>query len=36
LGSRLGEAARERAEWVAGAVLIVVALILLGLRLHPI
>jgi putative Mn2+ efflux pump MntP len=36
LGSRLGEAARERAEWVAGAMLIVVALILIGLRLHPI
>jgi manganese efflux pump family protein len=36
LGSRLGEAARERAEWVAGAMLIVVALVLLGLRLHPI
>jgi putative Mn2+ efflux pump MntP len=36
LGSRVGEAARERAEWAAGAMLIVVALILLGLRLHPI
>lgn len=36
LGSRLGEAARQRAEWTAGAMLIVVALILLGLRLHPI
>lgn len=36
LGSRLGETARERAEWAAGAMLIVVALVLLGLRLHPI
>jgi putative Mn2+ efflux pump MntP len=36
IGSRLGEAARERAEWAAGAMLIVVALVLLGLRLHPI
>jgi putative Mn2+ efflux pump MntP len=36
LGSRLGEAARERAEWAAGAMLIVVALVLLGLRLHPV
>jgi putative Mn2+ efflux pump MntP len=36
IGSRLGEAARERSEWAAGAMLIVVALVLLGLRLHPI
>jgi manganese efflux pump family protein len=33
LGGRLGEEVRERAEWVAGASLIGVALILLGLRL---
>jgi manganese efflux pump family protein len=33
LGGRLGEAVRERAEWVAGAALIVVALVLLALRL---
>ena len=33
LGGRLGEEVRERAEWVAGVALIVVALILLGLRL---
>ena len=32
-GSRLGEEFRERAEWVAGIALIVVALILLVLRL---
>jgi manganese efflux pump family protein len=36
LGSRLGEAARERAEWAAGAMLIVVAIVLLALRIHPI
>jgi len=36
LGSRLGEAARERTEWAAGAMLILVALVLLVLRLHPI
>ncbi|MHB8613605.1 MAG: manganese efflux pump MntP [Candidatus Dormibacteraceae bacterium] len=33
LGSRLGVEARERAEWVAGFALILVALVLLGLRL---
>jgi putative Mn2+ efflux pump MntP len=33
LGERLGEEVRERAEWVAGAALIVVALVLLALRL---
>ncbi len=33
LGGRLGEEVRERAEWVAGVSLIVVALVLLGLRL---
>ena len=33
LGSRLGEEFRERAEWVAGVALIVVALILLVLKL---
>ena len=33
LGARLGEEFRERAEWVAGAALIVVALVLLALRL---
>jgi manganese efflux pump family protein len=33
LGGRLGEEVRERAEWVAGAALIVVALVLLVLRL---
>ena len=33
LGGRLGEEMRERAEWVAGAALILVALVLLGLRL---
>ena len=36
LGSRLGEVARERAEWLAGAMLILLAILLLGLRLHPI
>jgi manganese efflux pump family protein len=35
-GSHMGEAARERAEWVAGAMLILVAIVLLVLRLHPI
>jgi putative Mn2+ efflux pump MntP len=33
LGSRLGEEFRERAEWVAGVALIVVAVVLLALRL---
>lgn len=33
LGGRLGEEVRERAEWVAGMALILVALVLLGLRL---
>jgi putative Mn2+ efflux pump MntP len=33
LGGRLGEEVRERAEWLAGAALIVVALVLLALRL---
>ena len=33
LGSRLGDEVRERAEWIAGVALIVVALVLLGLRL---
>jgi putative Mn2+ efflux pump MntP len=33
LGARLGEEFRERAEWVAGVALIVVALVLLALRL---
>jgi putative Mn2+ efflux pump MntP len=33
LGGRVGEEVRERAEWVAGAALIVVALVLLALRL---
>ena len=33
LGGRLGEEVRERAEWVAGVALILVALVLLGLRL---
>jgi putative Mn2+ efflux pump MntP len=33
LGTRLGEAFRERAEWVAGVALIAVALVLLALRL---
>jgi len=33
LGGRLGEEVRERAEWVAGTALIVVALVLLALRL---
>ena len=33
VGARLGEEIRERAEWVAGAALIVVALVLLVLRL---
>jgi putative Mn2+ efflux pump MntP len=33
LGARLGEEIRERAEWVAGVALIVVALVLLVLRL---
>ena len=33
LGARLGEEFRERAEWVAGVALILVALALLGLRL---
>ena len=32
-GARIGEEFRERAEWVAGVALIVVALVLLGLRL---
>jgi manganese efflux pump family protein len=32
IGSRLGEEIRERAEWVAGAMLILVALVLLVLR----
>jgi putative Mn2+ efflux pump MntP len=32
LGSRIGEEFRERSEWVAGAALILVALILLVLR----
>ncbi len=36
LGSRLGEAARERAEWAAGAMLILLALVLLALRPYPI
>ena len=33
LGGRLGEEVRERAEWVAGVALIVVALVLLVIRL---
>jgi putative Mn2+ efflux pump MntP len=33
LGARVGEDVRERAEWVAGVALILVALVLLGLRL---
>ncbi len=33
LGGRLGEGIRERAEWVAGVALILVALVLLVLRL---
>jgi putative Mn2+ efflux pump MntP len=33
LGGRLGEEVRERAEWLAGVALILVALVLLGLRL---
>jgi manganese efflux pump family protein len=33
LGGRLGEEVRERAEWVAGVALIVVAVVLLALRL---
>lgn len=33
LGARLGEEFRERAEWVAGIALVVVALVLLALRL---
>jgi manganese efflux pump family protein len=33
LGGRLGEEVRERAEWVAGVALILVALVLLALRL---
>ena len=33
LGARLGEEVRERAEWVAGVALIVVALVLLALKL---
>ena len=33
LGARLGEEFRERAEWVAGVALILVAIVLLGLRL---
>lgn len=33
IGARLGEEFRERAEWVAGVALIVVALVLLALRL---
>jgi len=36
LGSRIGETARERAQWAAGAMLILVAIVLLALRLHPI
>ena len=36
LGARLGEEFRERAEWVAGVALILVALALLGLRLAKI
>jgi len=35
-GARIGEEFRERAEWVAGVALIVVALVLLGLRLAKI
>ncbi len=35
-GLRLGEVVRERAEWLAGAMLILLAILLLGLRLHPI
>jgi putative Mn2+ efflux pump MntP len=33
LGARLGEQVRERAEWVAGVALILVAVVLLVLRL---
>lgn len=33
LGGRLGEQSRERAEWAAGAALVLVALVLLALRL---
>jgi putative Mn2+ efflux pump MntP len=33
LGGRLGEKVRERAEWLAGVALILVALVLLGLKL---
>jgi putative Mn2+ efflux pump MntP len=33
LGGRLGEGIRERAEWVAGVALILVAIVLLVLRL---
>jgi manganese efflux pump family protein len=33
LGGRLGEEVRERAEWLAGVALILVALVLVGLRL---
>jgi putative Mn2+ efflux pump MntP len=36
LGARLGEEVRERAEWVAGVALILVALVLLALRLAQI
>jgi putative Mn2+ efflux pump MntP len=35
VGSRLKEEVRERAEWLAGAMLILVAVLLLALRLHP-
>jgi putative Mn2+ efflux pump MntP len=33
LGNRLSEEFRERAEWLAGVALILVAIVLLGLRL---
>jgi putative Mn2+ efflux pump MntP len=36
LGARLSERVRERAEWAAGVMLILVAFALLGLKLHPV
>ncbi len=34
-GSHLGEALRERAEWLAGVMLLLLAVVLLALKLHP-
>ena len=35
-GSRLGVALRERAEWLAGAMLLLLAVVLLVLKVHPV